>query len=386
MTASSRRVLFFGTYREEYARNQIIMEGLRRAGWQVIECHASLWRGVEDRVQAASGGWARWEFIRRAFTVYTLLIRSYTRSGKYDVLLVGYPGHFDVYLARLLAWLRRKPLAWDILNSLYLISVERGLQERSPFTVEMIRRLEHLACRLPDRLFLDTQQFVDWFAETHHLDRDRFRLVQIGADERSFRPLEIAVEPSSDFRILYYGSYIPNHGVETIVEAARFLEADSAGEPVTVEMVGVGPERANAQMLAQRYGLERVCFVDWLEPGALAERIARADVVLGAFGATQQLLLTNNNKIYEGFAMRKPVISARTPALPEVLHHGEHLYLCERANAASLAQAVRALQSDPELRRRLAENGYRIFYEHFDITQVGRRAAAHLEELLDTPS
>jgi glycosyltransferase involved in cell wall biosynthesis len=314
------------------------------------------------------------------------LLQNYRRCGEYDVLLVGYPGHFDVYLARLLAWLRRKPLAWDVLNSLYLISVERGLQDRSPFTVSMLRWAEGIACRLPEMLFLDTQQFVDWFVETHHLGRERFRLIQIGADERSFRPLEVTRGANDTFRVIYYGSYIPNHGVDTIVEAAHLLESDPDSEPVVVEMVGIGPERAKAQLLADRYGLKRICFIDWLEPQALRERIAAADVVLGAFGATRQLLLTNNNKIYEGFAMRKPVISARTPALPDLLQHGEHLYLCERADPASLAHAVRALQKDAALRIRLAENGYRVFGEHFDITQVGREASAHLEELLSTES
>jgi glycosyltransferase involved in cell wall biosynthesis len=382
VSASPPRLLFFGTYREEYARNQILIEGLRRAGWEVVECHASLWRGVEDRVQAASGGWANWGFFRRLFDAYAQLIRLYRKSGEYDVILVGYPGHLDVYLARFLASIRGRPLAWDVLNSLYLISVERGIEERSAFTVGMIRRLEQFACRLPDRMFLDTQQFVNWFVDTHHLDPTRFRLVQIGADDRNFLPLDDPQPQDGQFRIIYYGSYIPNHGVEYIIEAARLLERGSPGNPVLVEMVGVGPERAKAQELAERYSLQNVCFIDWLERDALAERIARADVVLGAFGVTRQLLLTNNNKIYEGFAMRKPVISARTPALPEVLQHGEHLYLCERGDPTSLAQAVRALQADPALCRRLAENGYRVFHDHFDVTQIGKKIASHLDELV----
>ena len=382
MSAPARRVIFFGTYREEYARNQILIEGLRRVGWEVVECHAPLWRGVEDRVQAASGGWASLGFLRRVISSYIQLLQTYRRVGAYDVLLVGYPGHFDVFLARLLAFLRRKPLAWDVLNSLYLITVERGIQKRSGFTVEMIRCIERLACRQPDMLFLDTQQFIDWFVQTHRLDPGRFRLVMIGADERNFLPLEKSKPSDNSFRIIYYGSYIPNHGVEYIIEAARILEAETSYEPVMVEMVGDGPERRKAEALAEKYQLKTVCFIDWLERDALTEHIAQCDVVLGAFGTTRQLLLTNNNKIYEGFAMRKAVISTRTPALPNLLHHGEHLYLCGRGDPASLADAVRILQADPALRDRLAESGYRIFREHFDVTHIGRQAANHLEELL----
>ena len=36
------RVCYFGTYRAEYSRNQIMIEGLRRNGVEVIECHETL--------------------------------------------------------------------------------------------------------------------------------------------------------------------------------------------------------------------------------------------------------------------------------------------------------------------------------------------------------
>ncbi|HBX68362.1 MAG TPA: hypothetical protein DEH25_02970, partial [Chloroflexi bacterium] len=150
------KVCYFGTYRENYARNQIIIAGLRGNGINVIECHEKLWQSVDDRVGAASGGWLRPQFWWRVIKTYFNLLRYYHQIGNYDVLFVGYPGHFDVFLAWVLAKIRRKPLAWDVLNSLYLITTERGITERSPLTVKFIRMVERWACQLPDMLFLDT--------------------------------------------------------------------------------------------------------------------------------------------------------------------------------------------------------------------------------------
>lgn len=371
-------VCYFGTYRAEYARNQILIEGLRRAGIEVTECHETLWQGVEDRVNTASGGWMRPTFWWRMLKIYAQLLRKYRQISEYDVLVVGYPGHFDVFLARLLSNLRHKPLVWDVLNSLYLITTERGIQQRSRFTVEMIRRVERLACQLPDMLLLDTNQFIKWFQRNHNVDPSRFRLVRIGADDRYFHPLEMTEQTQSrtNIRVIYYGSYIPNHGVGFIIEAARLLE----GEAILFEMIGTGPERRRVQALAEQYNLQHVHFIDWLEREELAVHIARTDLVFGVFGTTQQNLLTNNNKIYEGFAMRKPVVSARTPALPDILEHGVHLYLCERGDPQSLADAILALRDDPALRQHLAENGERVFHQHFDVTHIGKQFAHHLEE------
>jgi glycosyltransferase involved in cell wall biosynthesis len=373
------RVCYFGTYRAEYARNQLLVEGLRRAGVEVVECHSQLWQGVEDRVHTASGGWLKPAFWGRVIAAYFRLLLRHARCGAYDVLVVGYPGQFDVFLARLLTWLNHKPLAWDVLNSLYLITLERGIHQRSPLTVDLIRRVERLACRLPDMLFLDTAGFIDWFRQTYGMKTSRFRIVPIGADDRFFFEQELAERPDHDFKVIYYGSYIPNHGVEYIVEAAHLLSADPS---IHFEMIGTGPQRQLATSLAEGYPLNNITFIDWLERDELSTHIAHADLVLGVFGMTRQNLLTNNNKIYEGFAMRKAVISARTPALPQTLRDKEHLLLCERGDPRSLADAILNLKADPALRRRLEDNGYRIFCEQFNPTAIGQIYATHLRELV----
>ena len=96
------RVCYFGTYRSNYARNQIVMNGLRSQGITIIECHSNLWESVDDRVRAASGGWLHPSFWWRVIKTYVTLLHRYLRIGDYDVLLVGYPGHLDVFLAWIL--------------------------------------------------------------------------------------------------------------------------------------------------------------------------------------------------------------------------------------------------------------------------------------------
>ncbi len=52
------RVCYFGTYRQHYGRNQIMIAGLRAQGATVYECHETLWHGIDDRVQQVRGGLA----------------------------------------------------------------------------------------------------------------------------------------------------------------------------------------------------------------------------------------------------------------------------------------------------------------------------------------
>lgn len=378
------RVCYFGTYRSEYSRNRILIEGLRRNGVEVVECHEQLWRSIEDRVQTVQGRWIRPAFWLRVLRTYARLVRRHAAlRGNYDVMVVGYPGQLDVFLARLLTWRSRVPLVWDVFMSIYLIAIERSLHVRSPVAVRLLRTVERIAARLPDRLILDTRQYVDWFSTTHERPPSNFRLVPTGADSDHFRPhtrpAESTVVPAgSSFRVLYYGTYIPNHGVLTIVEAARRLAPHT---DIRFELVGDGPQRPAAQALAERYGLDNVSFADWMDQDRLLGRIESAHLCLGVFGTTPQSLMTVQNKIYEGLAMAKPILTGDGPAVRDAFRHREHLYLCGRADPTALAAAIVELQLNAPLRAHIAQCGHQRFLCDYTVEALGRQFARHLYEL-----
>jgi glycosyltransferase involved in cell wall biosynthesis len=374
------KVCYFGTYRAEYSRNQIMIQGLRLAGVDVVECHTPLWTSVEDRVNAASGGWASPRFIWRVIKTYLTLLRQHRAIGDYDILVVAYPGQFDVYLAWLLARLRRKPLVWDVFMSVYLIALERGLDRKSRFTINVLRLIERLACRLPDGLILDTTQYVEWFQRTHQTPPDRFCLVPTGADDRVYRVVEAARSGAPILTLIYYGTFIRNHGVPTIIEAAHLLSAEPN---IQFVLIGRGPEKETALALAQRYQLTNVSFIDWVNREELPRRVAQADVCLGVFGTTPQSMMTVQNKIYEALAMSKPLITGDSAAVRDNFVDGEHLILVERANPRALADAVIRLYHDPALRLRLGQQGYQRFCAAFSTQEIGRLASACLSRLMN---
>lgn len=376
------RICYFGTYRAEYSRNRILIEGLRQNGVEVIECHEPLWQSVEDRVAKASGGWISPRFWFRTIRTYLRLVWRYLRLGPHDVVIVGYPGQFDVYCARLLCWLRNRPLVWDIFMSIYLIAVERGLDQKSLFTVNALRVIERWACRLPDRLWLDTAEYVAWFSSTHGVFAERFRLIPTGANDRIFRPVALGGSANkSKFRVVYHGSFIPNHGVHVIIGAADLLREEPNLE---IKLIGDGPERSKAVQAARELKLENVIFCDWIDQDELVHHLAQADICLGVFGSTPQSLMTIQNKIYESLALAKPLITGDSPTMRATFIHGQHLYLVPRADPAALAEAIRCLRADVAMRVRLASEGNALFRQRFTRAAIGRLAVDHLQELLSS--
>jgi len=356
-----------------------MLEGLRRSGAQVSECHAGVWRGIQDRVNLASGGWLSPAFFGRALRAYAGLLWKYMRAGEYDVMVVGYPGQFDVYLGWLLARLRGKRLCWDTHMSIYLVALERGLQRKSRFTVGALCWIEKIACGLADQMILESDEYVQWFVETHGARREKFWQVTMGADEQR-TPLMALPDPAArpdPFRVIYWGSFIQNHGVDVMLEAANLLR-DEAG--LAFEFVGSGPERERILERARALGLSNASFPGWVSDQELLRKIEGADLCLGVFGSTPQSLMTIQNKIHECLAMRKPLVSGRSGVIERGMRHAEELYLCEREPAA-LAAAIRALREQPALRAHIAEQGHAYFKEHFTIAAVGAQFYAGLRAL-----
>jgi glycosyltransferase involved in cell wall biosynthesis len=346
-------------------------------GVEVVECHATLWHGIEDRVEQASGGWRNPRFWVRVLTAYWRLLAAHWRLPNYDVMLVGYPGQFDVYLGRLLTWWRRKPLALDILMSLHLIAEERGLVERHRFTGRLLFWLEKGGLMLPDLLIADTAAYQDYYGRQYNLPASRFRRVPMGADDRLFYPRPNR-PPANCFQVTYHGTFLPSHGLGTIIRAAALLRDDPS---ISFYFYGDGPELAPTQDFARGQDLPNVVFHGHVAQEALPDALARSHLILGVFGTTPQALMTMQNKIWEGLAMARPVLSGDSPTVRELLTHGEHIYLVPRNDPQALAVAIQMLKQDRGLREHLAQAGYERYRVDNTIDATGQKLAKMLRSL-----
>ena len=60
-------------------------------------------------------------------------------------------------------------------------------------------------------------------------------------------------------------------------------------------------------------------------------------------------------------AMKKPVIVGDNPATKELFTHAHNVYMCAMADAHSLAQAIKTLKENKELREYIAQAGFTAF-------------------------
>jgi glycosyltransferase involved in cell wall biosynthesis len=86
--------------------------------------------------------------------------------------------------------------------------------------------------------------------------------------------------------------------------------------------------------------------------------------------------------ILEAMAAGLPVVASAVGGIPEVVVDGETGLLVPPRDAAALAEALRRLLDDPELRRQMGAAGRARAEEHFDVARSGREHLALYERLL----
>lgn len=373
------RVCYFGTYRANYTRNQILIAGLQaQENVVLMECHATLWHGIEDRVKQAGGGWRNPRFWWRVLATYWRLFRAHTKTDAYDVMLIGYPGQFDSYMGRLLSWWRGKPMALDILMSLHLVAEERGLTKKSPVTGQLIFLLEKGGLKLPDLLLSENSAYEGYYCQKYHLSPGKFQRVPHGADERVFHPRQVRADKDS-FQVTYHGTYLPSHGLDAIIGAAVLLREDT---DVQFHFFGNGPDKVRIEQFAIDEKLDNVTFHGFVSQDELLDHLSGSHVCLGVFGETKQSYFTIQNKVWEGLAMGRAVISGDSPVVRESLQDRNEIYLVKRNNPRSLADAIIALRENPKLRERMAQSGHERFLRGNSIRAIGADTEKALRTLM----
>ena len=356
------RICYFGAFDLSYTRNNFIRRAL-----ELNDCHITCCNVPQS-----------WPTYKKIFP----LIRQYRKVWrKCDLIVVAEFCQTVVPLAWLLGQITGRPVVFDMVIGLYEASVlERGRYPTYSFTARKLYFVDKIAGMLSTKVLTGTMAYKEYLVNEFSIAPEKVQVTPLGVDDYLFFPKPKSETNTGRFVILYHGSYIPNHGVETIIKAAANLD----GYPsFSFRLIGDGEGKANAMRLADQLGVENIEFLSKVPFQQLSDHIADADIVLGVFGDTSQSRKAMANKILEGLAMQKPVVTGDTISIRENFKHMDHLWLVPLADARALSEALILLDADKKLMTRLAEAGYSRVTDRLTPIVVGKDLIANLYRIVE---
>jgi len=358
------KVCFFGSYVK--TSNEIpsgnggtlLKKILESQNVEVVECH-------EDIDNFPS-------FIK----AYVKLFLKHLKLD-YDIMIIPWRGILTLPLAKII---HHKPIIYFPAFSIYdtLVNDRKKIRENS-LKAKIIHLIDKLACKMVDRIVLESTEEIQYFVKEFGLPKEKFRQLPLAADESLFFP-QFQKERSDKFTVLFFGSFIPLHGIDTIVKSASLLQNY---DDICFTICGDGQTKPLIEIMVQEKNLKNIKLLGLVSKKTLLENLKNSDVCLGIFGETAKACKVLTNKVFQILASKKPLITMDSPtALESHLKSGANCLLVPPSSPEKLAEAILFMKDNSEKREQMAAEGYQTYVNHLSMNIAGKQLVGLIQELL----
>lgn len=294
------------------------------------------------------------------------------RPDAYVLLFRGYE-----MLPLLLLLKGRKPLIFDdLVNPVEYLYEHKRMTPGSakdkifrPLYSWMLRR-----CRI---ILADTESHIQYASEVCKVDASRYRLIPISTDESVFYPRKKKVADPKTFNVFFYGSYLPLHGVNHILEAAVML-ADNPR--ITFSLGGCKGKGYEAYEAAIAKGA-RITYKGWFALDEIATDASNAGLTLaGPFGDTLQGQMVFTTKTFQFLACGAPIVLGKTKISGD-FKDKENCLLVPQGSSRAIADAILWASEHPKELAQIAKNGRKLYEKDFSQELINKEIANIVEEL-----
>ena len=218
---------------------------------------------------------------------------------------------------------------------------ERIWEEGKELTPNVLMQADHITC-VSQALTSNLQKLMPNIGgiKTLYAGMD-FSIIKVGVPEERQRPYILALR-----RLVY------SKGIHILIEAFSLIQNDFPNLDLLI--AGEGPEEQNLRNLVSQKNLSRV--VSFLGNVSLSRGIS---LLKGAALTVLPSLSEGGGLVnIEAQASGCPVIASRVGGIPEYVNDGRSGLLFESGNSKDLAEKIKLVLTDRNLRRQLIEGGF----------------------------
>lgn len=326
-------------------RNTIYISGLKQNSVEVIECH---------------------DQSSRMLKYFRLFAKHQKIKNDYDVMIVGYTGPLVVLLAKLIS---KKPIIFNAMTSIYEVNImSRKRYAKYSFAAWRIWLVDWLSFNFADLVLVETNKQKEFLVKKFKIKPEKFARLFTGADDSVFYP-DSAIKKREKFTALFRGRFLPEAGVKHILNAAKILE----NKEVDFMIIGGAGLEQEIRKQIECLNLKNLDFIPKrLVEKELREKMLTAHISIGQVENHERLKTTVAFKAFESLALKLPYITGNALGARELLEDRKNCLLVNLADPQDLAEKILELKNNPELRKKIADNGYELYKEKLTPKALGK--------------
>lgn len=299
-------------------------------------------------------------------TLYKL-IRIRMRENP-DYYILGFRGHEIYWLVRLITLGR--PLIFDSLMSPYGALKEEKMGRTGAWISGLIFIIERTILRNCQLILTDTPNHVQYFSRTFSIQERKLLAVPVAAQEDVSAPsvTHCPFAGEDTLNVLFYGSFLPLHGVPIILEAIAELKE----LPLHVHFIGGTKKTLNMfNSMRKKFSLNNTSHQYWVAYDELLQNyIQLADVCLGGpFGNTPQSHRVITGKTTQCLSQGKATIIGRIDTDYPFIDR-KNCLLVNQGDVQSLREALAwAVNHTSELTK-IGQAGQALYRQHLSVSCI----------------
>lgn len=214
-------------------------------------------------------------------------------------------------------------------------------------------------------LLSDTMVHFEYWEKLFGKFNGNHFVLPVLADKDIYFPSNKKIEKER-IKILFYGSFIPLHGIDVILKAFNIMEKENIEFEATI--IGKGQKFSEMKDLYDKLDLKNVTMDgEFIDEKQLSESIRQNDIVLGIFGNSKKAKSVIPNKVYQSTACRKCTVTMKSEVLNE-FYKEEDLVTCNNT-PESLSKTLIELIKNTDYIEKTANCGYEQFNYIYDETK-----------------
>ena len=362
------KITFWGVYESDYPRNRIFIDGLKKDKHvDVTAVHVPLLEKDRDKSKKYVS-LLNLFFVGIGFiSAYFRLLRGFLREKKNtDIWVCGYIGQMDVLVLKIFQTLFRdkKPILFNPLLSLYdTLILDRKLFPAGSLVSKIVKTIDNRSFQAANHIIIDTDAHRDFLCEQFDLSIEKISVIWVGAEPQFFkRRVNLPGAGKKPFVVQFVGKFIPLHGLDIILDAARWFD----NEEVVFEVIGSGQLDEWFEEEVKKNNLNNIRHIPWVDYDQLPQVMEKSHVSLGVFSTADKTQRVIPNKVFQALAMGRITISAQSPGLTELQNRGILINAVKPGSGQGLAKSIRLVMENYEemgdfskQTRRLAQENFR---------------------------
>lgn len=237
------------------------------------------------------------------------------RNNKPDLIVASSPHPFIIFGAKSMARSSNAKIIFEVRDLWPLTLIALGSISRSHPFVKIMQLSENYAYRVADHVISLLPKSASYMEE-HGMASDKFSYIPNGADLKEWSLMATQLpeqhqnvlsklKEKGHFIVGYAGGHGISNALDYLIEAAKHLES----KPVTIVLVGQGPEKKNLEQKSADMGLQNVVFLPPIPKAAVPSLLKLMDVLfIGWQKSALYRFGVSPNKLLDYLMSGKPVI------------------------------------------------------------------------------